>query len=379
MSGTHRSDPYYKLLRIIIGLAVLLAVFLVAYFMIDSSLQGQLRQEQSRIVAENNALVEEYNAAVLAQRSSAQPDVTPDWPQPKAEGIDVVSLKGYAVRGVDQVAVTRAEALTGGLLLLNRWHSLPADFSLAEGELKSIMETTGNRVPTQERVLSLFPAAIEALDQMIAAAKEEGMEDYLIRGAYRSMDTQAGFFNSRMEKLAADGKLTGDALIEAVKKSVSYPGTSDYQAGLSVEVDVWNQNDPIMKAAKIHETAQGRWLYDNCWKYGYVFRFPVSGYPYPETVDKSYKTAISLQMDTYRYVGVPHALVMHQLDLCLEEYIEYLMENEHVAVYEDGQLKYEIFRVAADPGDVQLRLPEGAAGYTVSDDNMGGLVVAVSF
>ncbi len=379
MSGTQRSDPYYKLLRIIIGLLVLFAVFLVAYFLIDSSLQGQLRKEQGRIVEENNAMVEEYNAAVLAQRSSAEPDVAPTWPQPKAEGIDIVNLKGFAVKGVDQVSVSRAEALMGGLMLLNRWHSLPSDFSLVEGELKSIMELSNNKVPTEKRVLSLFPAAIEALNELVTAAKAEGIEDFLVRDAYRSMDTQASYWTNRMEKTGASGKLTGDALVEEVKKFVSYPGTSDYQSGLSVEMDVWNQNDPVLKEANIHETAQGKWLYENSWKYGYVFRFPISGYPYPETVDKSFKTAINLKLDAYRYVGVPHALVMHQLDLCLEEYIEYLMANRHLAVYEDGQIKYEIFRVETAPGDVELRLPEGAASYTVSDDNMGGLVVAVTY
>ena len=97
MSNTHRADPYFKLLRIVISLLVLFAVCLVGYFLIDSSLQGKYREEQKRIVDANNAMVQEYNAAVLAQRSQIQPDAAPVWPQPKAEGIDVVSLKGFAV------------------------------------------------------------------------------------------------------------------------------------------------------------------------------------------------------------------------------------------------------------------------------------------
>ncbi len=380
MSNTRRADPYYKLLRIVISLLVLFAVCLVAYFLIDSSLQGKYRKEQERIVEQNNAMVQEYNEAVLAQRSQqTQPDAAPSWPQPSAEGMDVVSLKGFAVKGVDQVSVTRSEALQGGLMLLNRWHSLPDDFTLAQGDLKSIMDETQRRVPTARQQLSLFPAAISALDQMIAAAKAEGLEDYLVRDAYRSIDTQAGFWNTKQEEIASKGKLTGDMLTEEVRKTVAYPGTSDYHSGMSVDMDVWNQNDPVLKAAKIHDTVQGQWLVENSWKYGYVFRYPVTAYPTANTVDKSFKTAINLQMNTYRYVGVPHAAVMHQLDLCLEEYIEYLMENQHVAVYEDGQLAHEIFRVAVEPGDHDLRLPANASSYIVSDDNMGGLVVAVTF
>lgn len=382
MSNTRRADPYHKLLRIIISLLVLFVVCLVAYFLIDSGLKGEVQKANDTLWNENKALVDEYNKKMEAYNQAllARPDVAESWPLPKPEGLDVVNLKGFAVKGVDRVSVTRREALTGGLLLLNRWHSLPDDFSLVEGELKSIMDETSRRVPVDQRVLSLFPVAIEALDQMVAAAKAEGLEDYLVRSAYRSMETQTGYWTTRSEQLvASDNRLTGEVLNEKIRATVAYPGTSDYQSGLSVEMDVWNQNDPILKAAKLNETAQGKWLYENSWKYGYIFRYPVNGFPEADTVDKSFKTAISLQMSTYRYVGVPHAAVMHQLDLCLEEYIEYLMENEHAAVYEDGQLKYEIFRLAVAPGDYDLRLPEGAASFSVSDDNMGGLVVAVTF
>ena len=82
MSNTHRADPYFKLLRIVISLLVLFAVCLVGYFLIDSSLQGKYREEQKRIVDANNAMVQEYNTAVLAQRSQIQPDAAPVWPQP---------------------------------------------------------------------------------------------------------------------------------------------------------------------------------------------------------------------------------------------------------------------------------------------------------
>ena len=89
MSNTRRADPYYKLLRIVISLLVLFAVCLVAYFLIDSSLQGKYRKEQERIVEQNNAMVQEYNEAVLAQRSQqTQPDAAPSWPQPSAEGME---------------------------------------------------------------------------------------------------------------------------------------------------------------------------------------------------------------------------------------------------------------------------------------------------
>lgn len=377
MSDTHRTDPYHKLLRIVIALLVLFVVFFVAYLLVDSQLQSKYLQEQGRIVEENNALVKEYNEAVLERRNQVKPDVAQEWPLASQDGIDVLNLKGFAVKGAELVSVTRAEALKGGLLLLNRWHALPNDFSIVQADIDSIMTLTNRAVPSDRREISMFPVAIEALQEMIQAAKAEGLEDYLVRSAYRSMETQTGYWQAQSDRLSS--KYTGDILTEEVRKTVAYPGTSDYQSGMSLELDVWNANDPILKEARIHDTAQGQWLLENSWKYGYVFRYPISGYPSAETIDKSYKTGIDLKLDTYRYVGVAHATVMHKLDLTLEEYVEYLIQNEHLAVYEDGMLNFEIYRVETQRTDVEIAIPEGSSGYSVSSDNMGGLVVAVDY
>ena len=36
-------------------------------------------------------------------------------------------------------------------------------------------------------------------------------------------------------------------------------------------------------------------------------------------------------MNLFRFVGIPNATVMHHLDMCLEEYIEYLMADDVLA------------------------------------------------
>lgn len=377
MSNVQKADPYRKLVRLMIALLVLFVVCLTGYLLLDSYRKGQLQQEQLRVIEANNQMVEEYNKQVLAQRSQQQPDVAPSWPAPKAEGLDVVSLKGFAVKGEEAVTVTRAEALTGGLLVINRWHALPADFATVEAQIDSIMTLTNRRVPSDRREISLFPVAVTALDTMIQAAKEEGLEHYLVRGGYRSMQTQTELWD---KKAAEYTNLVGDALTERVRRDVSYPGTSDYQSGFSALLDAYSANDPVLNTAAFQETKQAQWLNENCYKYGFIFRFPVSGYPYSTTVDKSYKTGIDLKnMDVYRYVGVPHALVMNLKGFCLEEYVDYLIEHQHIAVYEDGALKYEIFRVDEGALQTELLIPSGGVEQSYSSDNLGGLVCAISY
>ena len=82
-----------------------------------------------------------------------------------------------------------------------------------------------------------------------------------------------------------------------------------------------------------------------------MFRFPLADYPVKGTQDKSYKTGVSVKLQAFRYVGRGNAAVMHALDLCLEEYLDYLMEHPHLAVFENGQLRYEIVREYVGEGD----------------------------
>ena len=109
-----------------------------------------------------------------------------------------------------------------------------------------------------------------------------------------------------------------------------------------------------------------------------MYRFPIQGFPYPDTVDKSFITGVSIKK-VYRFVGRAHAIAMHATGMCLEEYAEYLMEHPHIAVYEDGQLRCEIYRMEGGYSDTMVTIPKGAVDYTVSSDNLGGMVVAVQY
>ena len=86
-----------------------------------------------------------------------------------------------------------------------------------------------------------------------------------------------------------------------------------------------------------------------------------------------------MKLDLYRYVGEGSATVMHLMDFCLEEYIEYLMEHPHIVVYNNGERKYEIFRqVVGDANEFDVLLTPSAS-HVSSLDNMGGVITVFSF
>ena len=65
----------------------------------------------------------------------------------------------------------------------------------------------------------------------------------------------------------------------------------------------------------------------------------------------------------------------------MEEYVDYLQEHPHIAVFEDGVLKYEIYRqyVGDETNEISLNLTGRASQYTASLDNMGGVITVFEY
>ena len=120
---------------------------------------------------------------------------------------------------------------------------------------------------------------------------------------------------------------------------------------------------------------------ENCWKYGIVFRFPQAGWPLESSTDKSFKTGVSKKLNLYRYVGKGNAAIMHYMDFTMEEYIEYLEEHPHIALYVDDQLKYEVYRQPIDESaqTIDVQLTHNAASSESSLDNMGAVITVFNY
>ncbi len=337
-----------------------------------------LARKQAEVEEINEQLEQEYRMALAEhERATAEANAsTAAWPTQKMEGWDVVDLTGIALENAASVPVNRADVLTTGLLLVNEWHSRPDDFS--EERLMSIGENAKGVVGVQNYSQTLQPEAINAMVTALTDANALGLKGYVVNYAYRSWDDQNNLFQSKMQSLSS--RYEGDALIARTKKEVNYPGTSEFNTGLSFTLYLYESGNTELNNTPFSTSQQGQWLYDNGWKYGLTFRFPLEDFPLPGTIDKSYKTGVSVELNCFRYVGKAHAAVMRQLDLCLEEYIEYLMAHPHIAVFEDGVLKYEIVRQKVDTASsFEVEITRNAPSYSMSLDNMGGVVTVFEY
>lgn len=129
--------------------------------------------------------------------------------------------------------------------------------------------------------------------EMIAAAKAEGIKLWMSSG-YRSYYDQKYIYNNYVKR---DGQEKADTYS-------ARPGHSEHQTGLAYDL-----ND---LSIDFGETKEGKWVAENCHKYGFIIRYPkgkeeITGYMYEPW--------------HIRYLGVEKATEVYESGLCLEEFL----------------------------------------------------------
>lgn len=187
----------------------------------------------------------------------------------------------------------------GLLLLVNPWTPLPEDF--VPGEL----------VPVQNDQ-AVDARAYPDLQDMLGDMSQAGLSP-LICSSYRSQERQQELYDNKVQRVMAEGVSREAAQAEAARW-VARPGTSEHQTGLAV--DIVSLSNQMLDETQ-ESTPEFQWLAENAWKYGFILRYPN---------DKSEKTGIAYEPWHFRFVGKEAAEEMHDLGLCLEEYLESLAD-----------------------------------------------------
>ena len=143
--------------------------------------------------------------------------------------------------------------------------------------------------------------------QMLNEASAEGLNLYIC-SAYRAYDKQREVFDQTMQDWIYQGYSPLNAY-EETKKSVAVPGTSEHASGLALDITSAQYRELDEKQA---ETAESKWLAENCWKYGFILRYPT---------EKASVTGIIYEPWHYRYVGKEAAKEITERGITLEEYL----------------------------------------------------------
>jgi D-alanyl-D-alanine carboxypeptidase len=155
-------------------------------------------------------------------------------------------------------------------MLVDREHSLNEDY-----EPHDLIELKDNSYHVSREGLLIRSAAAEALEEMSAAAKEDGLT-LTASSCYRSYAYQ-------VEVFARNAKELGQQI---AARRTARPGHSQHQLGLTVDFGSMTY--------AFARTAQSRWLTANASRFGWSMSYP-QGY---ENV-----TGYSYECWHYRYVG----------------------------------------------------------------------------
>ena len=192
-------------------------------------------------------------------------------------------------------STTEKEINDGKLILVNYENALPEDYKI---ELSNIDETR-----------KFDSRAIDELNKMMKAMKNDGIKNIWVQSSYRSIEYQQGLFNEEVNTYIAQGKTKEEAEKLTLKK-INKPGTSEHNLGLAVDFNYVDYNFDKLKGFQ--------WLQENAEKYGFILRYKK---------EKEDITKVDYEPWHWRYVGVENAKKMNELDMCLEEYIDYLKAN----------------------------------------------------
>ncbi|MDT3427226.1 D-alanyl-D-alanine carboxypeptidase [Paenibacillus forsythiae] len=233
--------------------------------------------------------------------------------------------------------VTEEQVYQGDLLLVNKEYSLHK-----EGIQPDIVKLYGHKEMVRgyallDQTIRLSQRVAREFSVMIEAAEEDGVRHFMISSGYRSLGEQDRLYQEK----GADYALPS--------------GHSEHNLGLSLDIGSTKM--------EMNRAAEGKWLEKNAWKYGFILRYPR---------DKTEITGIQYEPWHFRYVGLPHSLIMKDKNFTLEEYLDYLKAARAISIEADGK-SYEVSYVPISK-DTVIYIREGRR-YSLSGDNRGGVIV----
>jgi len=200
--------------------------------------------------------------------------------------ISIVALSATLLNGSMKTAMPDKN-MDGTVYLVNRQHAVSRYFA-----------PDVRKVNAYGMSQKMRDDAATALEEMFAAAKEEGIGLSTVSG-YRSYSKQSTIYS---RKKATQGQ-------EAADRVSARPGTSEHQLGLAMDLAKKGSSQLNTGFGK---TKEGQWVNENAYRFGFIVRYledyeEITGYMYePWHV---------------RYVGKEQAKAIYESGVPMETYM----------------------------------------------------------
>lgn len=159
-----------------------------------------------------------------------------------------------------------------GLMIVNKTYALPKTYNPG----------------------AMTPETKAAYDELVRDASAAGLSMQSVSD-FRSYDTQDQLYKNYC---ARDGQAAADTYS-------ARPGHSEHQTGLAIDINC--------AGSAFDNTPEAKWLAENCWKYGFIIRYP-----------KGKESITGYQYESWhiRYLGKEWAKKITESGLTLEEYFQ---------------------------------------------------------
>ena len=222
----------------------------------------------------------------------------------KASGSSIASSEVISSSSKKESSSSKKEVVVGGvtldadftqLLLVNGDNPLPRDYDAnVRKDLVEIDPQYRNNNYVKEIHKDVYPY----ITAMVAAAQADGV-DLRVWSPFRSYAIQNDLFQKQVNRVGGDE--------EKAATVVARPGTSEHNTGLCADFN--------MASDAFENTKMYKWMTEHAEDYGFVMRYRKDKQPITGVIHESWH---------WRFVGINAAKEMNDLDMCLEEYVEYL-------------------------------------------------------
>lgn len=246
-----------------------------------------------------------------------------------------------------RVIIERADIYYGSLILVNQTYPVHADIS--ERKLKApFLKQPNHQMQTE---------AAEALQALLFAV-QAGNQIVGVSG-YRTLAEQEQIWR---DCEAANG-------LEYTRKYVAVPGHSEHQTGLAMDV-AQNRTEIDFICPDFPYTGVCQEFRNLAPFYGFVERYPAG---------REHITGIGAEPWHFRYVGKPHAALMQEHHMVLEEYVEWikgfpLRTRPLFCRIPGNEIFIGFIPFAREQTYCETALPQSYA-YTISGNNADGVIV----
>lgn len=239
---------------------------------------------------------------------------------------------------MSRLTLARRQVREGALILVNRDHPL---CTAREMERACV----GGRVQMERRAAMALEGCLRAVGGQNAIVPVSG---------WRSAREQNQIWEDTMRR-------EGAAFTE---QYVARPGCSEHQTGLAIDLGRAAETIDFIRPDFPSEGVCGAFRRQAV-RWGFVQRY---------RAEKQMLTGIAEEPWHFRYVGAPHAWILEQNGLCLEEYAAFLRLGPVDVKRSDG-MQIRVFYIPCAGEQTEWDAPDG--DVQISGDNCGGFIATV--